>query len=172
MSTNRELELMAIDIAEAEENTLPELRTKLPFRVQDEKSAAWVVGKIVAERSRLEKAKAQFEEIKRSCEQNEKRYWYFFGYDLEAWTAAQLNGTKNKHVKLPTGNMGFRAGRGSLTITDEKKVIEWAEKNLPDAIKTEKSVLKTPIQDFMKNSGGMLPEGAEWEEGIDKFYVK
>lgn len=76
---------------------------------------------------------------------------------------------KKKSMNLPSGRIGFRAGRDRLEVTDKPRFEAWAEKH--GVGRSVWKVTKTDAMNALKNEG-LAPEGAELVEGTDSFYVK
>jgi phage host-nuclease inhibitor protein Gam len=76
-----------------------------------------------------------------------------------------------KTLRLPDGTLGFRSKRPILQIEDEERVLEWCAQNLPDAVKTSRSILKTPLNEHLKETGE-IPPGCDLDAGGDEFFVR
>jgi len=88
---------------------------------------------------------------------------------LEKFTAVELT-EKARSVKLLYGTLGFRKSPATLEVTDENALMAWAKANLPDAVKTVETILKTPVKDHVEATGE-IPDGASYIKGVDKFYI-
>lgn len=81
----------------------------------------------------------------------QKREWLegYYGeaitnYAREALVAA---GGKSKTLTLDHGKVSFRATKGTNTITDMEKAVEWAKRNLPEVVRVKEDVLVSALLD-------------------------
>ena len=139
------------------------------FTIRDASDASWVVRKIVEARARRERIKdwAKMELV--AAEREEKFFLQRFGDELESWLQGNNDGRKT--LRLPDGTLGFRKKRPTIQIEDEDRVLDWCESNLPDAIRIKRSVLKTPLNEHLQETGE-LPPGCDLDAGGDEFYVR
>jgi phage host-nuclease inhibitor protein Gam len=139
------------------------------FTIRDASDASWVVRKIVEARARRERIKDWAKAELVAAEREEKFFLQRFGDELESWL--QENSEGRKTVRLPDGTLGFRKKRPTIQIEDEERVLDWCESHLPDAIRTKRSVLKTPLNEHLQETGE-LPPGCDLDAGGDEFYVR
>jgi hypothetical protein len=169
--------------------------------VTDEKSASWVVRKIVEARLRAARVQEQLEAELRECRREEKWFLERFGPQLQQFAAQKLEGAKRKSLRLADGTLGFRTTPARLDVEDEKQLLEWARVNFRHAInfqvitdlsgiteeqidllwKTYRSmdkpfdlseyVSKVELNRHLKDTGE-IPPGCEIAGGEEKFYVK
>lgn len=135
------------------------------FSVRDEKSAAWVVRKIIEERTHRQRVADWYEAETRRSERREQFLLYRFGSELSNWTRRQLeqhNG-KRRSIHLPSGVVGFRTEPNRIVVTDERKLLDWCQKHLRSAVKVVESVLKSEISAHLKQTGE-CPDGAQRPE--------
>ena len=142
---------------------------KQQFVIRDASDASWVVRKIVEARARQQRIKDWAQAELQSAQREEKFFLERFGDELEAWTAENNNGKKT--LRLPDGTLGFRHKRAVIQIQDEDRVLDWCRDHLPEAVKVSESVLKTPLNEHLKETGE-LPPGCDLDNGGDEFYVK
>lgn len=142
---------------------------KQQFVIRDASDASWVVRKIVEARARQTRIKDWAALELKSAQREEKFFLERFGSELEAWTAENNGGKKT--LRLPDGTLGFRSKRAIIQIKDEDRVLDWCRDNLPEAVKTVESVLKTPLNEHLKETGE-LPPGCDLDAGGDEFYVR
>ncbi len=154
------------DEALANELLSPE---KHGFVIRDASDASWVVRKIVEARARQSRIKDWVALELKSAQREEKFFLERFGDELEAWTAENNGGKKT--LRLPDGTLGFRSKRAVIQIADEDRVLDWCRDHLPEAVKTVESVLKTPLNEHLKETGE-LPPGCDLDAGGDEFYVR
>lgn len=145
------------------------------FHVHDDKTAAWVIRKIVEERAHRQRVEDwHLAELRRS-ERRERFLLHRFGGELEAWARQQLTQQhgNRRSIHLPSGTIGFRTEPLKVEVKDETTLVAWCREHLPSAIKTVKtfSILKSEIASHIKTSGE-CPDGAELAGGKDKFYIK
>ncbi len=158
-------------IAEDEEELAGELLPpdKHNFVIRDASDASWVVRKIVEARARQQHIKDWAQAELAAAAREEKFFLERFGAELEAWTAENNGGRKT--LRLPDGTLGFRSKRPIIQIQDEDRVLDWCRDNLPEAVKVRESVLKTPLNEHLKETGE-LPPGCDLDAGGDEFYVR
>jgi phage host-nuclease inhibitor protein Gam len=142
---------------------------KLSFEIVDAQDASWVVRKIVEARSRQERIKEWAAREQKAAKREEEFFLRRFGPGLEAWMQENSNGKKT--VRLPDGNVGFRKKRISLHIEDRELLLDWCRRNLPDAVKVQEDVLKTPLNEHLRETGE-VPPGCDLDAGGDEFYVR
>lgn len=142
---------------------------KLSFEVTDAVGASWVVRKIVEARARRERIKEWARLEMKAAQREEEFFQRRFGPSLEAWVAQNLHGRKT--LRLPDGALGYRRRRMTLQIEDKEQLLEWCKSNLPDAVRIKEDVLKTPLNEHLKETGE-VPPGCDVEPGGDEFYVR
>lgn len=143
------------------------------FCVNDEKSAAWVVRRIIAARHHAEAVRDWAALETRRAQREEERLLYLFGAQLQRWTddeVTKLRG-RRRSISLPDGTLGFRTVPASLRINDESLVIRWAVRSCPSAVATVQRLRKTPIMEYFEATGE-LPEGAEIVAPHPNFYIR
>lgn len=141
------------------------------FHVTHAAAAEWVVKKITATAMEIQRVTDQFQAMIRELER--RRDWLHLRFDteLERFTADALAGQKKRSLRLPHGTCGFRRLPEGMTIYDKDRAIAAAEASVPEAVKIEKRLVKTPLLDHFKATGEVL-DGCEHRPGRDKFYVK
>ena len=160
------------ELEEEDDETLAEYllpADKMSFVINDVSSASWVVRKIVEARARQERIKAWAAAEMKAARREEEFFLRRFGPELEAWVAENLHGRKTLH--LPDGTLGYRRKGLLLNIEDKEAVLEWCRRNLPEAVRVKEDVLKTPLNEWVKETGE-VPPGCEIEPGGDEFYVR
>lgn len=143
------------------------------FHVRDAQSASWVVRKIVEERAHRRRVADWFEAETRRSEHREAFLLRRFGAELSEWVRRELatQHGKQRSIHLPAGRVGFRIEPTRIVVADEPKLIAWCRQHLPTAVRVVQSVLKTEINQHIKNTGE-CPDGAEVAGGGEKFYIK
>jgi hypothetical protein len=143
------------------------------FTVRDEKSAAWVVRKIVEERAYRDRVSAWCEAETRRSERREQFLMHRFSGELADWTRRRLKQQygSRRSIHLPSGVIGFRTEPTRIVVADEQKLIAWCSRHLPSAVKVVESMLKSEISAHIKSSGE-CPDGAELAGGGEKFFIK
>ena len=161
----------AADATDSDEELAAELLPpeRQHFTIRDAGDASWVVRKIVEARARRERVKDWAKMELAAVEREEKFFLQRFGDELEAWL--QENNEGRRTLPLPDGTLGFRKKRPTIQIEDEDRVLDWCESNLPDAIRIKRSVLKTPLNEHLQETGE-LPPGCDLDAGGDEFYVR
>jgi hypothetical protein len=144
------------------------------FAVTDEKTANWVVWRIVAARIRAERAAAFAAAESNRAEREEKFYLVRFGSQLEQFAReklAQMKG-RGKTVRLPAGSLCFRAQPPHLVIEDEAAVLAWASAHAPALIRTVKTVSKSGLNEHVRMTGELPDRGVRVEGPLEKFSVR
>jgi hypothetical protein len=143
------------------------------FSVTDENSANWILRRIIAARAYADHVKQYAEAELRRAEREEQFFWLRFGPQLRTWTANELarQKTKRKSIKLPAGMLGFKTLGPKLNVLDEERLLKWARKELPKAIKVTETVLKSSLNEHF-NATGEIPAGTTVESGKEQFYVR
>lgn len=157
------------DFEDEEELAERLLADKAPFEVTDASSASWVVRKIVEAQARQQRIKDWAQAELRDARREEEFFKQRFGPSLEAWVAENLHGKKT--LRLPDGSMGYRRRRPVLQIEDKDQLLDWCKNNLPDAVRVREDVLKTPLNEHLKETGE-IPPGCDLDPGGDEFFVK
>ncbi len=142
---------------------------KQQFVIRDAGDASWVVRKIVEARARQQRIKDWAQAELKAAQREEKFFLERFGDELEAWTAENNGGKKT--LRLPDGTLGFRQKRAIIQIQDEDRVLDWCRDHLPEAVKISEYILKTPLNEHLKETGE-LPPGCDLDAGGDEFYVR
>jgi phage host-nuclease inhibitor protein Gam len=143
------------------------------FAVRDAASANWVIRKVVDARRYAERVETWAAAELRRAQREEEFFLRRFGCELEAWARQQIaqQHDRRKSVCLPAGTVGFRTEPPRLDISDESALLAWCKINMPTAVSTVQSVMKTPVIEHLKITGE-CPSGAEIAGGGEKFYVK
>ena len=148
------------------------------FQVVDYSSANWTVERAQQATTEIARIQAQAAEWKRQIDEWEAKataeYRQTVEYMqavLEPFVRKELEGQKRRSVTFPAGIAGFRKGQGKLEYTDEAAVLAWAKEHCPWAVKQVETVLKQPVKDYIKEKGE-IPDGADYEEPRDHFYIK
>lgn len=155
-----------------EERTIyPEHVEKEAFQVSDQQTAEWTVRKIAEHRKRQrevdELLQAELFRLKqwaqRETEKEENSIMYLESL-LKPWAQEQ-----GKSISLPSGRVRFRKVPDKF-IYDDGKVVSWAIKNLPEAVRWKSEPIKDMIKAHVKATGE-LPDGLTIEPQEPKFEV-
>jgi hypothetical protein len=143
------------------------------FSVTDELSANWIVRRIIAARAYADHVKKWAEGELRRAEREEQFFWLRFSSQLRAWTSNELarQKTKRKSIKLPAGMLGFKSLGPKLVVLNEERLLIWARKELPAAIKVTETVSKTSLNEHF-DATGEIPNGVTIENAKEQFYVR
>jgi hypothetical protein len=144
------------------------------FCIEDEKSASWVVRKIVAAREYGERVKEWAAQERRRAEREEQTLMFLFGRQVERWVQTEitrLNG-KRKSLVLPGGTVGFRTSTAKLVVDDEVVTLTWAREYCPQAIVVVEKLSKTVFDQYVKETGHAPDEGVHIEAASEKFYIR
>lgn len=144
------------------------------FAIADQKSANWLVRKIVHAREYAARVKVWAEQEQRRAIREEMTLLFLFGRQVEEWSRAEiakLNG-KRKSINLPAGSVGFRSLAAKLVIDDEARVLTWARLNLPQAIVVTERLSKTVINEHTEKTGVIPDSGVHIEPAAERFFIK
>jgi hypothetical protein len=126
----------------------------------------------------LERAKRQYELIRKQLENKAKALEYMHGAAVRATVTTELRrrSTPKKPCrswKTPFGTVGLRSVGGGLGVVSEEALLEAARtnKSLGGCIKVEYRPLVTKLTEYMESTGE-IPPGCALTDKSDKFYVK
>ena len=143
------------------------------FSVEDEKSANWLVKKIVAAREYADRVKEWAAQEVRRAEREESTLSFLYLRQLEGWARGEVEklGGRRKSLALPAGTVGFRFVGPALRVDDEMVVLGWAKHHCPPAIKVVESLSRAALKQHFESTGD-LPDGAHVEPASEKFFVR
>lgn len=151
------------------------------FTVTDEKSADWVLEKMMdaeveAARIRI-KRDAITENLDKQIKEQERRRDYLawkFGPALEHFAKEKLAGAKKKSIGLTFGTLAFRSVKGGVRVTDPAKALEWAKKFYPEAVKVTEAFQISLVPEGVKGEIDLVLKDptafAEGEPGHQEHY--
>lgn len=144
------------------------------FAVEDDKSANWLVRKIVCARQYARQVKEWADLEIRRADREEQTLMFLFGRQLEHWSREEIAkfGGKRKSLNLPAGTLGFRSVPAKLVIDDEARVLSWAKSNLPEAIVVVERLAKPAINAYSEQTGVIPDEGVHVEPATERFFVR
>lgn len=154
-------------------NIEPTAEADQAFHVQDERTASWVVRKIVEERAHRQRVAEWAAAETRRSERREDFLHRRYGGELADWARRQLatRHGRQRSIHLPAGRIGFRLEPPRIVVADEPKLLAWCRRHLPSALRIVESVQKAELKRHVQNTGE-CPGGAEIAGGGEKFYVK
>ena len=143
------------------------------FAVTDEKTANWVIRRILAARAYRERVKTWAQAEQRRADREEALFFGRYGDQLDIWLRAELarRGGKAKSINLPAGRLGLRSSKPKLLISNSAAALDWARAHCPAAIRQTESLIKTPLNQHLHNTGE-LPTGTQLEPERDELYVR
>jgi hypothetical protein len=144
------------------------------FEIVDEKTANWLVRKIVAAREYGERVKEWAERERRRADREEHTLTFLFGRQIETWAKTEiekLNG-RRKSLCLPAGTVGFRSQPSRLVVDDDAAVILWAKKECPAAIVVVEKLSRSILNDHFGQTGEVPEHGAHVERDAETFYIR
>lgn len=147
-------------------------RKRVEYRELAEWQPEWFLGKLEAIRALEHAAKETYAMIKDRLIAEKNALIRRHGFEFKAIVDYDLKGAKRKSVTYGYGVAGYRKSRGTITITDEAKALEWCGDNCPEALET-KIAHKKPMSDMiigMIEADGECPEGFEYHKPEDRFY--
>lgn len=145
------------------------------FRIEHDAQAAWAMRKArkaaqrIAEVDRIAQAEIdRIQEWALSERGGPERDLGFFETLLTEYALRlREQDPKRKSVVTPYGKVSTTQVGAKVVVDDEESFIAWAEVNLPDAVKTKKTVLVTPIKDAIATLDGLpVTEQGEVIPGI------
>lgn len=143
------------------------------FAIIDDRSANWLVKRIVAARDYADRVKQWAEQEQRRAAREEQTLLYLFGRQAEEWAREEIAKTKSKRksLNLPAGPIGFRRCPARLVVDDEATVLEWARTSCPAAVQTVERLSKSALNTHFGNNGELPPDGARVDPAQEKFFV-
>jgi hypothetical protein len=141
------------------------------FTVRDRASANWIVRKIAESRAYAEQVRAWADLELRRAAREEAFFLRRFGAELEAWARVEIESSRRKSLKLPAGTVSFRTEPIRLEVHDERKLILWCRRHLPDAVRVQTSVLRSAVKEHLMQTGE-CPDGAQPCGGGERFYIR
>jgi hypothetical protein len=130
---------------------------KEDFTVTDEKSADWVLEKLMDSETQVArlniKLKALTENIQTQIKAEERKQNFLkfkFGPALEHFARVALEGKKTKTLPLTFGKLSLRTVKGGLRVADAQKALEWAKNFFPGAIKVTETFQISLVPDGVK----------------------
>ncbi len=138
---------------------------KAEFQVTDEKSADWVLEKIMDAEVAIArndiKRRAILDNIDTQDFEQRRRIEFLkwkFGPQLESFAAKQLENAKTKTWKGTFGKLSFRSTKGGLRVVDAATALETADnKGWDNAIKATYSFQISKLTDEQKEDAVNLP---------------
>lgn len=159
------------DVADLLADLPAPLRGPAVFRVDSEGAAVWVVDKLLSYEERQARLNEQYLAMTDALKRDRERFERRFLGELQAWFEDQPK--KGKSLRLLTGTLAVRTVRGGPRVVDEAAVFEWAEVDLPDAIKTQtvRKLDKDAVREHVRETGEVVP-GVELVPDRESFSVK
>ena len=144
------------------------------FCIRDEKTANWLVRKVMESRQYRIRVKLWAEEEIARAQAEEDRLLYLFGHQLRDWCASELEKIKSrrKTLHLPAGQAGFRHVGAKLVIDDEETVMQWARQHLPVAIQKIEKLVRSMVSDHFDANGEIPTAGAHVEPAHESFSIR
>lgn len=171
-------------LQEMQESAIPLEEEHKGFQVTDIGSAEWCLKKIAEkekEKSKLvEEYTAYMNKIQETLTDNVKSLdsaIEFFKGKLLQYALQQLEGTKKRSVKLPSGTLSF--SKSTTFERDEAKMMAYFRENCPEFIKVKESPdwsgFKAHLM-FAEDGSAITQDGEKLDfvkkVETDKFYVK
>lgn len=153
-----------------------EQEPKPQFVIDNADRADWAIRKILKSQSKIDEAKAvakqRIEQVKQwesGIIEEQERSIEFFQSMLKPYAEEQLAGGKAKTLKLPSGNISFRAvpteffSGGEKVKKDDPRLIDYVKSAAPDFLKIEESVNWTDLKKTLTitASGQVVTEDGE-----------
>lgn len=175
------------DLDPREQNSLPiihvtdaetdvEILRSLPkqFEVTDDKTANWLVKRIMQSRAYALRVKEWAEQEMRRAAREEQTLLFLYGRQIESWAKDEIGrfSGRRKSISLPGGTIGFRTAPTRLVVDDEAAVIAWARQNLPVAVLTVEKLSKTTLNEYAEKTGVIPDAGVHVEPQADRFFIR
>lgn len=138
--------------------------------IEDESMADWALDRIRRAEESLARIQQNAEAAVRRAKTEAARTRSFFEPKIRDW-AERHRPARGKTIHLMSGDLAWRKKPAKLEVTDKHLLLAWSRDHLPDAIKTEESLLKTPVSDYFKRTGEQppgtlfVPEHEQFEVG-------
>ncbi|MFW6028711.1 MAG: host-nuclease inhibitor Gam family protein [Halanaerobiales bacterium] len=161
---------------------------KEQFEINTDDKADWALQKIKELKEKKEEKKELAEKRKYQIDQWEEKQTKKIDKQinnleslLEDYAFKLKEEDKEFKTKdLPFGKIQFRKQRPKWNYEDEDKLLEYAEKNMTDIIKTKKKISKKDLKKKVEIAGNKVinPETGEVIEGVsikergEKLYIK
>lgn len=123
---------------------------------------------IAANHAVAEHRRAMIEGWEREQNGRLERECQWLRQQIEAW-GRQYDFGSRKSRALPNGSFGFRATPAKVEITDMEAAVAFAER---EGLEVKKTVGKKPLMAYIKAHQGVIPDGCEYVDGADVFFVK
>lgn len=144
------------------------------FAVNDDRTANWVVWRIVAARVRAQRAAAFASAETRRAEREERFFLARYGPQLERFARKTLaeSRARIRTVRLPAGSLCFRNQPPRVVIDDEAAVLAWARTHAPTLVRVVASVSRSGLNEHVKTTGELPDRGAHIEGPLERFHVR
>ncbi len=132
----------------------------------------WYLGRLASIEARRDLVKAGAASMQIRLDTEEAALVWKFGQLFQDKVLEDLDKQpgKSRSVQYLLGKAGLRKQPGGLMVVDDQKALEWADAGgCPAAVKTVKSLLKTPLNETWQATG-LIPPGCVLTEAKDKFY--
>lgn len=140
------------------------------FVVDDDQKADWAVRRIRELEADTKKWKEYYaEQLKRVTEQNDNSVMYFKGLLASYFAHVPHKFTKTaESYSLPSGTLRLKQQQPEYVREDESKIIEWAQKNVPDVVETVTQLRWADLKKLGKADGEtfIMTETGEVVPGI------
>ena len=139
--------------------------------IEDVSSANSVVRKIVEARAYARHVKKWAEAELRRAEREEQFFFRNYCDQLEEWTRGELaKDRRRKSIRLPAGTVGFRIEPKKLALKDDKKLMAWCRRYLPNALVNRTLIVRDVLTNYIRKSG-KCPDGAAITGGKLRLYI-
>lgn len=155
------------------EQSLPLPRSAEAFTVKDERTANWVIKKILEHRAYRKRVSEWAETEQARAQRTEDFLLNRFGAELREWLQQALvqRRSRQKSINLPAGRLGLRRKEQRLVVKDQKALVDWAKAHAPHLVRTLETVSKQALNEHFLESGELAP-GVSLEPAGDCLYVR
>ncbi len=145
----------------------------IPFAVDSEARAEWLLRKLATIDAEAERMKANTCERLRELQTDRDRLLHRFGEQFMAWARGEAATRRRKTVTLANGAVTFRATPARFAITNEDAAIEAARTACPAAlaVATVTRLDRNALLGYVEATGEVLP-GVEWIPAGESVSIK
>ena len=144
------------------------------FEITDDKTANWLVKKVMAARAYAQSVKEWADREARRAAREETTLLFLYQRQLETWCRAEIvsRGGRTKSVSLPAGTVALRTVNESLQVDDETAVLNWAKENCPQAVTVVEKLSRAVLKQYFEATGELPDAGAHVEPARESFSIR
>ena len=155
----------------------PQTQGREEFRIDSESAANWYLRKLAGIEAEKNRVTANAAAIVAQLESEANGLRYVYEGQLQEYVRRELaaKGNRRKSLTLLQGSCQWRTVPAGLKISDPAAALEYARRNLPDAVKTSETLDNEAYRKFaakMQAETDALPVGMESVPEREAFSVK